>query len=294
MRIITRGDLDGLTCATLITSMERIDSIELVHPKDMQDGKVPVTGEDIICNLPHHPNCGLWFDHHFGYDEAEIVGAYKGKYGVAPSASRLVFEYYDNPNLNRFGELVSETDRVDSAQLTMADITEPKRYVLLSYTLDPRTGLGGSFRSYFMHLLNWIKVHPIEDVLEIPEVQEKVQAILQNEKNFKKTLQKRAKLDGNVVLTDFRRVERPVGNRFMIYALFPQSNVWMNVFKGHENTVVIALGHSILNRTCATNIGELTASYGGGGHRGAGTCQVPKAKAAKVINEILGTLKANG
>ncbi len=296
MRIVTRGDLDGLTCATLVTSMEQVDSIELVHPKDMQDGKVPVTDDDIICNLPYHPNCGLWFDHHFGYDDVQEVGEYSGKYGVAPSAARLVFEHYDNPNLNRFGELVSESDRVDAAQLTLGDIVDPRRFVLLSYTLDPRTGLGGAFRSYFMHLLNWIKVHPIEDVLAMPEVEEKVQAILRNENNFQKALRKQSKTDDNVVITDFRRLkERPVGNRFMIYALYPKANVWMNIFRGHGgDAVVISLGHSILNRTCNTNIGELLINYGGGGHRGAGTCQVSKPKAPKIIKELLGILKANG
>jgi len=296
MRLITRGDLDGLTSAVLITSMEQVDSIELVHPKDMQDGKVDVTGNDIIANLPYHPQCAMWFDHHFGQDPPEDVGTFKGAYGVAPSASRLIFEHYDNANLERFGELVSETDRVDAAQLTLNDIMNPKRYVLLSYTLDPRTGLGGAFRSYFAHLLNWIKVHPISELLEIPEVKEKVDTILKEQKNFERALKKHSTVDENVVITDFRRLaKRPVGNRFLIYALYPESNVWMNIFRGHDpNNVVISLGHSILNRTCGTTVGELLAGYGGGGHRGAGTCQVPKSKAAKTIKEILGVLKANG
>jgi len=296
MRLITRGDLDGLTSAVLITSMEKIDSIELVHPKDMQDGKVDVTKNDIIVNLPYHPKAGMWFDHHFGYDAQEMVGKFKGRYGVAPSASRLVFEYYDHPSLEEFGELVSETDRVDSAQLTLSDILEPKRYVLLSYTLDPRTGLGGAFRTYFMHLLNWVKVHPINEILKMSEVAERVAEILTNEKAFRKALKKHSKVDGNVVITNFRRLaERPVGNRFMIYALYPQANVWMNLFKARgAETVVISLGHSILNRSCNMNVGHLLAQYGGGGHRGAGTCQVPRSKASRVIKKILEQLKEAG
>ena len=295
MRLITRGDLDGLTCAVLITSMEQIDSIEFAHPKDMQDGKVDVTGDDIITNLPYHPNCAMWFDHHFGYEAEEMTGKFKGRYGVAPSAARLVFEYYDNPNLERFGELVSETDRVDSAQLTMEDITNPKRYVLLSHTLDPRTGLG-AFRSYFMHLLNWLKVHPINDILEFPEVKERVDTLQKSETEYRRALKKHCVLDGNVVHIDFRRLkERPVGNRFLVYALFPQANVSVQTFKGRggEN-VVAALGHSILNRSCNTNVGSLCRTYGGGGHRGAATCQLEKKNSAKQIKEIIETLKANG
>jgi len=296
MRLITRGDLDGLTSAVLITSMEKIDSIELVHPKDMQDGKVEVTGNDIVVNLPFHPKAAMWFDHHFGYDAQEVPSKFKGKYGVSPSAARLVFEYYNHPSLDKFGELVGETDRVDAAQLTLDDILHPKRYILLSYTLDPRTGLGGAFRSYFMHLLDWLKVHPIGEVLKMPEVKEKVDTILKNEKDFQKALKKHSKLDGNIVVTDFRRLaERPVGNRFVVYALYPEANVWMNLFKGRTADItVVSLGHSILNRTCNTNIGQLLSTFGGGGHRGAGTCQVPSKSAGRVIKKIKEILKANG
>jgi len=295
MRIITRGDLDGLTSSALITSVEQIDAMELVHPKDMQDGRVNVTGSDIIVNLPYHPACGMWFDHHQGIEGGPAPTNYKGRYGVAPSASRLVFEHYSErfPALEKFGELVSETDRIDSAQLTLEDILRPKRYVLLSYTLDPRTGLGGPFRSYFAHLLNWIKVQPINEVLRMPEVKERTDSILANEKKFERELKRHSKLDGNVVITDFRRLaERPVGNRFLVYALYPEANVWANVFRAHDpNLVVISLGHSILNRTCTVDVGQLLAGYGGGGHRGAGTCQVAKTKAARVMKEIIEVLK---
>ena len=296
MRLITRGDLDGLTSAVLITSMEQIDSIELVHPKDMQDGKVDVKKGDIIVNLPYHPKCSKWFDHHSGGEELGPKKVFDGRYGVAPSAARLVFEYYDHPSLDKFGELVAETDRVDAAQLTMADIVDPKRYVLLSYTLDPRTGLGGAFRSYYMHLLNWMKVRPITEVLAMPEVAEKVEEIRSSQKEYERELKKHSKVVGNVVITDFRRKQkRPVGNRFLIYALFPKANVWLNPFRGRggEN-VVISMGHSILNRTCNTHVGDLCARFGGGGHKGAGTCQVDKAKAKKTIDEIAGVLTANG
>jgi nanoRNase/pAp phosphatase (c-di-AMP/oligoRNAs hydrolase) len=81
----------------------------------------------------------------------------------------------------------------------------------------------------------------------------------------------------------------------MIYALYPQANVWMNLFKARgAETVVISLGHSILNRSCNMNVGHLLAQYGGGGHRGAGTCQVPKSKASRVIKKILEQLKEAG
>jgi hypothetical protein len=130
----------------------------------------------------------------------------------------------------------------------------------------------------------------------MPEVKEKVDTILKNEKDFQKALKKHSKLDGNIVVTDFRRLaERPVGNRFVVYALYPEANVWMNLFKGRTADItVISLGHSILNRTCNTNIGQLLSTFGGGGHRGAGTCQVPSKSAGRVIKKIKEILKANG
>jgi len=295
MRLITRGDLDGLACAILLTSMEEIDSIEFAHPKDMQDGIVEVTNDDIIANLPYHPNCAMWFDHHFGYEAADLPEGFKGRYGVAPSAARLVFEYYNNPSLYRFGELVAEADRVDAAQLTMEDITHPKRYVLLSHTLDPRTGMG-AFKSYFLHLHNWLKAHPIDDVLAMPEVSERVQTLQKSETGFRKSLMKHSKQTGNVVVTDFRRLaKRPVGNRFLIYALFPSANVSIMLFKGKgDDTIVAALGHSILNRSCSTHVGELARRFGGGGHRGAATCQLNRAKSTKEVEKLVGILEANG
>jgi oligoribonuclease NrnB/cAMP/cGMP phosphodiesterase (DHH superfamily) len=64
MRLITRSDFDGLVCAMLFKKMKMIDEMKFVHPKDMQDGVVEVTANDIIANLPFVEGCGLWFDHH--------------------------------------------------------------------------------------------------------------------------------------------------------------------------------------------------------------------------------------
>jgi nanoRNase/pAp phosphatase (c-di-AMP/oligoRNAs hydrolase) len=99
-----------------------------------------------------------------------------------------------------------------------------------------------------------------------------------------------------VVVTDLREVDRvPAGNRFLIYTLFPQSNVSVRVHWGPtRDSVVAAVGHSIFNRTCKTSVGELMSSYGGGGHRGAGTCVLPLDKAADALDAILMELQANG
>ena len=293
MNLITRGDLDGLTSSVLVTEKEEIDEVRFAHPKDMQDGKVDVFSDDIIVNLPYHENCIMWFDHHDSeVDAPKTPPDVKGKQGIAPSAARLVYEYYDDPALARFGELLAETDRVDSARLGMEDVLNPNRFVLLSYTLDPRSGLG-AFRRYFLNLIDWLKTKKIEEIMEIPEVEGRVRMILSEQERYRQALLETSYLDDNVVVTDFRRFDTtPAGNRFLIYTLFPQSNISARMFHGKDQGfVVVAVGHSIFNRTSKTHVGNLLAEYGGGGLRGAGTAQLPIDTADETISKIIERMK---
>jgi nanoRNase/pAp phosphatase (c-di-AMP/oligoRNAs hydrolase) len=301
MRLVTRGDMDGLTSAVIITLKEPIDEVVLVHPQDVTDKKVPIGPADILSNLPYHPNCGMWFDHHLLTESNEKPPAnVKGRHRIAPSAARLVYEYYlekepNDPALLRLARLVDETDRIDAAMLTPEDVEQPRDYILLGYTIDSRTGLG-KFESYFMRLVEWFKTMPIEEVLRQPEVQERVDRIRREQEEFKRLLKRNSFQLNNVVVTDLRAVESPpAGNRFLIYTLFPESNVSLRVHWGPAHySVIAAVGHSIFNRTCKTSVGELMSRFGGGGHRGAGTCVLPLEKAADVIDEILFELQANG
>ena len=297
MRLVTRADLDGLTSAVLISSMEELDGIELCHPQDITDKRIEITSNDTLANLPYHPSCGRWFDHHELTESNEKPPeSFDGRWGLAPSAARLVFEYYGEEKLARFSELVAETDRLDSATLNLSDIVNPQRYVLLGYTIDSRTGLG-AFREYFMRLLDLLKEKSIEEILATPDVNEKVARVLSENAKYQKLVERTSRLDGNVVFTDLRNEPGPypAGNRFLIYTLFPECNVSLRVHWGPERKfVVAAMGHNILNRNCQTNIGELCSRYGGGGHRGAGTTPLSPETADADIKEILGVLKANG
>ncbi len=301
MRLVTRGDLDGLTSAVIITMKEPIDEIALVHPQDITDKKVEIRSHDILANVPYHPNCGMWFDHHLLTDSNEKPPAnFKGRHRIAPSAARLVYEYYleknpNDPELLRLSKLVDETDRLDAAQLTPEDVEHPRDYILLGYTIDSRTGLG-MFEDYFKKLVQWLKSMPIEKVLEQPEVKERVNRIRNEQEEFRRLLKRNSFQLNNVVVTDLREVGRlPAGNRFLVYTLFPETNVSLRVHWGpSHNSVIAAVGHSIFNRTCRTSVGELMSRYGGGGHQGAGTCVLPLEKAADAIDEILFELQANG
>jgi nanoRNase/pAp phosphatase (c-di-AMP/oligoRNAs hydrolase) len=301
MRLVTRGDLDGLTSAVIITMKEPIDRIVLVHPQDITDKRIEIRGDDILANLPYHPNCGMWFDHHLLTDSNEKPPAgFKGRFGLAPSAARLVYDYYlerepDDPELLRLQKLVEETDRLDAAQLTPADVDEPREYILLGYTIDSRTGLG-DFEEYFDKLVAWLKTMPIDEILQQPEVAARVERIRNEQDQFKQILQRNSFQLNNVVVTDLREIDHlPAGNRFLVYSMFPETNVSLRVHWGPaHNSVVAAVGHSIFNRTCRTSVGELMSRYGGGGHRGAGTCILPLDKAAEAIDEILFALQQNG
>ena len=245
MRLVTRPDLDGLTCAVLLSECETIDGVELVHPQDVSERKVPIGPGDIIANLPYHPACGMWFDNHLLTDpKAMPPTGFKGRYGKAPSAARLVYEHYaqSHPGIARHEKLVSETDRLDSAQLTLEDVVSPAGYVLLGFTLDPRTGLG-SLRGYFDALLPALRQRPIDEVLGLPEVRERTARMREQDQAFKDSALAHSRLSDNVVLTDFRAVDPiPVGNRFLIFTLFPTASVAVRVQWGpdHERVAVSA------------------------------------------------------
>jgi hypothetical protein len=277
MRLVTRCDLDGLACAVLIGLNEEIDEILLTHPQEIADGKVDIGPNDIIANLPFRPNCGLWFDHHLHTAGVAPTEPFKGVFGRAPSAARLVFEYYGGlTTMAAFEHLVIETDRFDSANLDLDDILDPQGYILLGFTLDARSGLGRA-GEYFMTVRELLAEETaIGRVLEHPEVEERCRRLAAEDTELHTALEAHSHAEGNVLVTDFRHLDQvPVGNRFLVFALFPQINVAMRIQQdeGHP-FVMVSLGHSVLNPTCRVNLGELAARYGGGGHHGAASIQL--------------------
>lgn len=297
MRIVTRGDLDGLTCAVLLSLNEDIEDISLIHPQDISDERADIRAGDVVANLPYHPACSMWFDHHLHTATPNVPAAgFKGAFAEAPSAARLVYDYYGGEaRMPQFAELVRETDRVDSANLTPEDVLDPQGYVKLGFTIDGRTGIG-HFEDYFHDLVDLLKNEtPIDQVLEDPHVKARCLLIEEENHHFCELLREHSRVDGNVVITDFRSLDRtPIGNRFLIYALYPDVNVSARIHWGPERKFpLLVLGHSIFRRTCRTNVGELAARYGGGGHRGAGSIPL-MSDPDQQLQMIVGELKANG
>jgi len=297
MRLVTRGDLDGLTCAVILTLNEDIDGISLIHPQDIAEDRADIRPGDIIANLPYHPDCDMWFDHHLHTATPHVPqGAIKGRFAEAPSAARLVYEFYGGATtMPQFAQLVRETDRLDSADLSPGDVLMPEGYIKLGFTIDGRTGLG-TFEKYFLHLVDLLSAGtPIDQVLADLSVRRRCELLDSEGELFAAELRTHSRVDGNVVITDFRDLDHtPIGNRFLVYALFPEVNVSVRIHWGpNKSYPMLLLGHSIFNRTCNTNVGELAARYGGGGHKGAGSIPLmdePEQQIEMVVRE----LKANG
>jgi nanoRNase/pAp phosphatase (c-di-AMP/oligoRNAs hydrolase) len=303
-RLITRSDFDGLVCAVLLKELDLIDDIKFVHPKDMQDGKIAVTERDITTNLPYVPGVHLCFDHH----ASEVMRSDGHSNHVihpdAPSAARVVFEHYGGTSHfgERFTEMMEAVDKGDSAQFSHDEILHPTGWVLLNYLMDSRTGLG-RFREFrvsnyqlMMDLIDYCATHGIDDILQLPDVRERVELYNEHAEQAQVQLQRCTTVHKNVAVVDLRQEETIYAvNRFMVYALFPQTNISIHVMWGvQKQNTVCAVGKSITNRTSPVNIGALMLVYGGGGHENAGTCQVPNDKAQGVLGELVARINAIG
>ncbi len=301
MRLVTRSDFDGLICGMLLKEVDIIDSWVFVHPKDLQDSLFHPTENDVLANVPYVPECGMWFDHHTSEDDrlgwSQNV---KGESRLAPSAARIIYEYYGGEaRFPSYKTMIEAVDKVDSGQLTREEILNPTGWILLGFISDPRTGLG-RFRDFRIsnyqlmeELINHCRNMNIEDILEVEDVKERVELYYEQDRLFKEMVRSHTTIEDNVILTDLRNVETIyTGNRFLVYSLYPEQNVSVWIVDGKlKQNVSIACGYSILNRTCTVDIGSLMLKHGGGGHKMVGTCQVPYDDADKVLRDIVDALK---
>ena len=304
-RLVTRSDFDGLVCAVLLKDLGIIDDIKFVHPKDMQDGTILISDTDITTNLPYVPGVHLAFDHHLS--ETIRVGEKPDNHIIdpdAPSAARVVYDYYGGkdkfPNISE--DMMVAVDKGDSAQFSEHEILKPEGWDLLNMLMDSRTGLG-RFREFrvsnyqlMMQLIDYCRNHSVDEIVALPDVKERIDLYFEHEGKFKDQIKRCSTVHGNLVVLDLRHEETIyAGNRFMIYALFPDCNISIHVLWGlNKLNTVFATGKSIINRTSKTNVGELMLKYGGGGHENAGTCQVENEDADRVLGELIEEITKDG
>ncbi len=304
-RLVTRSDFDGLVCAVLLKHLDMLGDILFVHPKDMQDGKIEIGPNDITTNLPYVAGAYLAFDHHLsetirntGERTNHIIDP------NAPSAARVVYDYFGG--ISKFpaawDEMMIAVNKADAAQFSREEVLHPKDWVLLNYLMDSRTGLG-RFRDFrisnynlMMDLIDYCRNHDIEQIMQLPDVKERSELYFSHEEKFKDQLTRCTTLHGNLAVLDLRKEETIyAGNRFMIYAMFPDTNISIHVLWGvKQQNTVFATGKSIINRSSKTNIGELMLEYGGGGHQNAGTCQIDNDKAEEVLKTLIARINTDG
>jgi len=290
----------------LLKHLDMIEEIKFVHPKDMQDGKIDIGPNDITTNLPYVAGAHLVFDHHSSETARSKPGA-SANYVIDPkaaSAARVVYDHFGGRKAfpANWDGMMAAVDKADSAQFSRDEVLQPAGWVLLNYLMDSRTGLG-RFRDFrisnyqlMMDLIDYCKNHSIEQIMEHADVKERSDMYFEHAGKFKAQLERCAKVHGNLVVLDLRNEETIfAGNRFLIYALFPDANISIHVLWGvKQQNTVFATGKSILNRTSKTNIGELMLQYGGGGHENAGTCQVANDNAADVLQELIKKINSDG
>lgn len=299
MRVIYRGDLDGIVSAVILMEVELCDELVQAHPKDMQEGKVDVQEGDIICNLPYHPNCGMWFDHHSSViDSSAMPEEFTGLVEVAPSAAGLVYRYFlpDHPELSKYEQLVKDTDLIDSANLTLEQVKNPEGAFLIGFLADPRTGMGFqrdltiSNYQWVSSLAELLTKHSVEEVLAMPDSQERVDRYNEMQDTAAAFFAENSHLDGNVIVSDFRGKDIPAANRFLIYTLdgLSDGNISVRISDGKAGEFdVISVGYSIFKKTSNVDCGALCAEYGGGGHKAVATCQPALDESDEVFQEII-------
>jgi len=303
-RLVTRSDFDGLVCAVLLKHLELVDDIKFVHPKDMQDGTVEVTNRDISTNLPYVPEVHLAFDHHYSETIRNAEATNHVIDPAAPSAARVVFDYYGGYDVfpRQWEDMMEAVDKGDSAQFNREEVLNPQGWELLNFLMDARTGLG-RFRNFrisnydlMMDLIDYCKDHSIEEILQKPDVQERVELYMEHREKFEEQIKRCATVHKNLVVLDLREEETIwAGNRFVLYALFPETNISIHVLWGlKQQNTVFATGKSIFDKSSKTNVGELMLWYGGGGHDAAGTCQVENDQAVSVLEELITRINKDG
>ncbi len=292
MRVVTRADLDGIVCAVILKRVIKVTDYLFTEAFPLQHGEVEIREGDVINNLPYREGCTLWFDHHASNEPS---GEIPGKWALEPSAARVVFDNYEahSPQIHAFSEMVHQTDRVDSANITAEEIANPSGFFLIELTINPKQPAD---EPYWLHLIDLMNRSDgkVAAILADPEVKKRTDVVLEEIEQYRTLLAKHSQLRNNIVVTDLRSIDKlPAENRFLIYGMFPEAEVSVKLAsvrsdKGH--LVKISLGRSIVNRNSTVNLGELLAKHGGGGHAAAGSVHVPFGEEEPVLSNLLSAL----
>jgi nanoRNase/pAp phosphatase (c-di-AMP/oligoRNAs hydrolase) len=301
-RLVTRSDLDGIISAALLKKIDKIDEITLAHPKDVQDGKVKISDKDIVANLPFVDKAHMAFDYNLDTSNKKFkLNPNHAIFTDAQSVSQIIYEYYGASEVydQKMKTLVEIANKSKSANYTKQEILDPKGWTLLNFLTDPRTGLG-RFKEFDISNYELMKKLPdmclnltIDEMLQTEDIKQRVDLYNDSKEQFKAQLHKCVKIEGDIATLDLRdeKIIYP-GNRFMIYALFPETTASIHIISGKNNqNTVFSLGKSTLNRSNDKDIYKIVKNYGGGGHSDAGSCQVENEEAEQICKQLVESLK---
>jgi len=287
----------------MLIELGKCDELVQYHPQDVQDKKVEITDQDIICNLPYHPDCHMWFDHHSSeIGEIDCAAIFAGTARIAPSAARLVYEYFEKElaSFGKYEKLIADADLVDGGYITVHQLVNPSGSTLLALLLDPRTGLGLN-HDFTISNFQWsiqvpelLTTHTVDEILNMPDTRERIERYNEMEALAREFYSENSYLDGNVIVSDVRGKTPPVGNRFLVYALpgLTGGNISVRISDGKQKEFyTINVAHSIINRTSSVDAGKLCKGYRGGGHERAAACQVSIEESDRVLKEIIEACK---
>ena len=294
MRIVTRPDFDGIVCAVLLYEALGIEEeVYWVEPNELQNGEADIKEGDILANLPYHEKASIWFDHHVSNI---IETPFEGAHEIAPSAAGVIYTYYKDILKGKYDELIFETDKIDSADLSADEVKRPENYpyVLLSMTIKNRQYQD---KEYWAELIELLRHRKIDEIMKVSSVAERSLLVVKENEAWKTVLKENTSQKDNVSILDLRKygTEAPSGNRFLIYSMYPGTNVSvkMRYVDNDSEKLIVSIGHSIFNKTCNVNVGKLLSGYNGGGHRGAGACSMRKTEESEKLPFIIDILRRN-
>ena len=292
MRLITRADFDGLVCAVLLKKLKKYQRIFLTHAAVILKKELYITSADIIANLPYDQRCGMWFDHHETSVQDAENRPFRGAFALADSCAQVIFDYFaPSKALEGFKNLVDIANIIDAAKFTPEQIRQPEGWFIIAETLQPfydHKNLIG-LPAYFRLLVNQIIEKPLPQILAHTEVVKRTEIVRSERARFKDIINKHSTVFDNVVVTDYRNLKHPIfGSRFWIYDKFPGQQYAINIFKPRgRDVVVLSCGKNIFRDEVTIHIGEVMAQFGGGGHNGAGSCEVAPESSEEVLSKIV-------
>jgi oligoribonuclease NrnB/cAMP/cGMP phosphodiesterase (DHH superfamily) len=291
-RIITHSDFDGVVSTVICSHVFGINRYFFTGPRVIQESKIRITKNDIVCDLPCPPECGLWFDHHEG--NAKDVKAkgidtekIEGCFALKPSCSRVIFDYFrpSHEMPSWFVLMVDEADEIDAFNYTSIEEWQKETPgKIIDWTIKLREGDNLLRRDYMKQLVSRLKTASLDDVARMPFVLALYQKYKDEKQSILERIQKEAtflEADKNkelVVLDMTKHQIRPKMLKHLSYLLFPQSlgvieinTLYEEEIKTNNLSISMSLSLKKGGGSGQKNVGEIMREmHIGDGHRGAG------------------------